>query len=75
MGGKHAAVDWGARMIWGRLYLAYGLALLSALGVVAYRGWSFTTLEETRNVPISVRDNPGSYRSIYSGYHHYTGGK
>jgi hypothetical protein len=26
-------------------------------------------------VPRSIRDNPGSYRSIYSSYHHYTGGK
>ena len=75
MGGEHATINGEARMIWGRLYLAYGIALLSALGVGAYRGWSFTTLDETRNVPISVRDNPGSYRSIYGGYHHYTGGK
>ena len=40
-----------------------------------YRGWSLDTIEEVKNVPKSVRDNPGSYRSVYSGYHHYTGGK
>jgi hypothetical protein len=28
-----------------------------------------------KNVPKSVRDNPGSYRSVYGFYHHYTGGK
>jgi len=26
-------------------------------------------------VPRSIRDNPGSYRSVYGYYHHYTGGK
>ena len=62
-------------MNWGRLYLVYGFVLLSALGVSAYRGWGFTSVNVTHNVPMSVRDNPGSYRSIYSVYHHYTGGK
>ena len=62
-------------MILGRIYLAYGLVLIGALGVAAYRGWSFTSVSELKNVPMSVRDNPGSYRSIYSSYHHYTGGK
>jgi len=45
------------------------------LGVCAYRGWSFTSVNEVKNVPRSIRDNPGSYRAIYSSYHHYTGGK
>jgi hypothetical protein len=62
-------------MIWSRLYLLYGIALVSTLGVGVYRGWSFTNVDQVRNVPISVRDNPGSYRSIYNSYHHYTGGK
>ena len=62
-------------MIWGRLYLAYGLVLIGALGLAAYRGWSFTSFSQIKNVPISVRDNPGSYRGIYNSYHHYTGGK
>jgi len=62
-------------MILGRLYLVYGTLLLLALGAGAYRGWSFTSVSEVKNVPKSIRDNPGSYRSIYIGYHHYTGGK
>ena len=57
------------------LYIAYGAAVLLGLGVVQYQGWSLATVNEVKNVPRSVRDNPGSYRSVYSSYHHYTGGK
>jgi hypothetical protein len=59
----------------GKLYLAYCLAVLGTVGFAQYRGWSFDKTNELKNVPKSVRDNPGSYRSIYSSYHHYTGGK
>jgi hypothetical protein len=58
-------------MIWNRLYLIYGIAVVALLGAGAY----FTSDNEVKNVPRSIRDNPGSYRSIYAGYHHYTGGK
>ncbi len=57
------------------LYLAYGAAVLLGLGVAQYNGWSLARVNEVKNVPRSVRDNPGSYRSVYSSYHHYTGGK
>lgn len=57
------------------LYLTYGAAVLLGLMVAEYQGWSLATINEVRNVPRSVRDNPGSYRSVYSSYHHYTGGK
>ena len=57
------------------LYLAYGAAVLLGLGVAQYSGWSLARVNEVKNVPRSVRDNPGSYRSVYSSYHHYTGGK
>ena len=59
----------------GKLYLGYGLLVLGLLGAGEYRGWSFDSVSQTKNVPRSVRDNPGSYRSVYGGYHHYTGGK
>jgi hypothetical protein len=58
-----------------KLYLAYGFLVLGSVGFAEYRGMSLDTINEVKNVPRSVRDNPGSYRSVYSGYHHYTGGK
>ncbi len=57
------------------LYMAYGGAVLLGLVVAQYQGWSLANINEVKNVPLSVRDNPGSYRSVYSSYHHYTGGK
>lgn len=56
-------------------YLLYGLIVLGTLGFAEYRGWSLASVNAVKNVPRSVRDNPGSYRSVYSSYHHYTGGK
>ncbi|WP_109486072.1 hypothetical protein [Occallatibacter savannae] len=55
--------------------LAYGVLVLILVSFAEYRGWSLNRIDEVRNVPKSVRDNPGSYRSVYSSYHHYTGGK
>jgi hypothetical protein len=57
------------------LYMAYGGFVLLGLIVAQYQGWSLASISEVKNVPRSVRDNPGAYRSIYSSYHHYTGGK
>ena len=57
------------------LFLIYGMAVLATVGLAQYRGWSLNRVDEVRNVPQSVRDNPGSYRSVYGSYHHYTGGK
>ena len=58
-----------------KLYLIYGLAILGLMGTAQFRGWSLASVNEVKNVPRSVRDNPGSYRSVYGFYHHYTGGK
>lgn len=57
------------------LFLIYGMAVLTAVSLAEYRGWSLHRVDEVLNVPKSVRDNPGSYRSVYGFYHHYTGGK
>ena len=57
------------------LYLAYGLMMLGLVGTAEYRGWSFNKVNELKNVPKTIRDNPGSYRSHFAGYTHYTGGK
>jgi hypothetical protein len=58
-----------------KFYLLYGLLTLSTAAYGQFRGWSLDTINQVKNVPKSVRDNPGSYRAIYAGYHHYTGGK
>ena len=57
------------------LYILYGVIVLGTLAMAEYRGWSLDSVDEVKNVPRSVRDNPGSYLSVYSSYHHYTGGK
>jgi hypothetical protein len=57
------------------LYMIYGVLVLGLLGMAEYRGWSLASVNKVKNVPRSVRDNPGSYRSVYAVYHHYTGGK
>jgi hypothetical protein len=56
-------------------FLIYGLAVLGTVLFAEYRGWSLNRVDQVLNIPKSVRDNPGSYRSVYSSYHHYTGGK
>jgi hypothetical protein len=58
-----------------RIFLIYGIVVLAAASLAEYRGWSLNRVDEVPNVPKSVRDNPGSYRSVYGYYHHYTGGK
>lgn len=57
------------------LFALYGLALIGFSGWAEYRGWTLSRVTEVRGVPKSIRDNPGIYRSIYSGYPRYTGGK
>jgi hypothetical protein len=56
-------------------FLMYGALVLGMLSYGQYRGLSFSAVNQLKNVPRSVRDNPGSYRSVYGSYHHYTGGK
>jgi hypothetical protein len=54
-------------------YLAYGVLLL--VGVAEYRGWSPASVNQVKNVPRTVRDNPGAYRSHYAFLPRYIGGK
>ena len=56
-------------------YLAYGVLLLGLVGVAEYRGWSPASVNELKNVPRTVRDNPGAYRSHYAFLPRYIGGK
>ena len=58
-----------------RLYLGYGLLLLALTALGQYRGWSLQSVNEVKNVPKTVRDNPGAYRPHYWGSPRYFGGK
>ncbi len=57
------------------LYLAYGLIMFGLVSFAEYRGWSFASVNEVHNVPKSVRDNPGAYRSHFLYYPRHIGGK
>ena len=58
-----------------RFYAGYGLLVLSLYTLAAWRGWSFTSVSESKGLPKPVRDNPGAYRSHYVGRTHSFGGK
>ncbi|HBY62974.1 MAG TPA: hypothetical protein DEH78_24385 [Solibacterales bacterium] len=58
-----------------KAYLAYGALVLAGVVFAEYRGLSLADVDEVKNVPKSVRDNPGAYRSHYAGSARYFGGK
>jgi hypothetical protein len=58
-----------------RFFLAYGMLVLGLLGTSQYKGWSLMRVNQLQNVPKTVRDNPGAYRTIYQNNPHYFGGK
>ena len=62
-------------MINNPLFLLYGVLLLGLTGYAEYRGLSLSKVNERLNIPKTVRDNPGAYRSAYGGYSRYIGGK
>ena len=47
------------------VYLLIGLLLIGTLAFGEYRGWSLSPPTEVKQVPRTVRDNPGSYRPAY----------
>jgi len=57
------------------LYILYGTLLLGGTGYMTWRGTSFSSVTEVKNVPKSVRENPGVYRSHYSWLPHFFRGK
>jgi len=57
------------------LYIGFGVLMLSLAGYAQYQGMSLTRVNEVKNIPKTVRDNPGAYRSHYAGYYRYFGGK
>ncbi len=56
-------------------YMVYGLVLLGLVTMAEFRGWSLTSVNEMKDVPKSIRDNPGAYRAHYAFYPRYFGGK
>jgi len=56
-------------------YLIYGLLTLTGVSVAEYRGWGLERVDQVKNVPKTIRDNPGAYRSHYGFYPRYVGGK
>jgi hypothetical protein len=59
------------------VYTTVGVLLLLLLAVVEVRGWTPMRPTEVKNVPRSIRDNPGAYRPhyLYYGTGRYMGGK
>ena len=62
-------------MIFGKLFLTYGLLILALVGIAEYRGWSLNTVNEVKDVPKTIRNNPGAYRSHFMFLPRYIGGK
>ena len=56
-------------------YLVYGMLLLSGASWAEYKGWTLTRVNEIKDVPKTVRNNPGAYRSHYAYIPRYVGGK
>ena len=48
-----------------RVYLFYGLMVLGSMWYAESRGLGFTSYDEVKNVPKSIRNNPGAYRGMY----------
>lgn len=57
------------------LYTLYSLLLLGGVGFAEYRGYGLNSVNQIKDVPKTVRDNPGAYRSHYGYYPRYVGGK
>ncbi len=56
-------------------YLLFGTAMTGWLAYTEWTGGGYAGVTRLNNVPRSVRDNPGAYRSHYSYIPRYMGGK
>lgn len=56
------------------LYLLFGLTVIGSAVAADTRGW-LASAALVRNVPRSIRNNPGAYRSLYNGTPRWFGGK
>jgi hypothetical protein len=60
------------------IYVTFGVLVLLLIAVAELRGWTPMRPTEVKNIPRSIRDNPGAYRPHYRpffGGGHYMGGK
>ena len=53
-----------------RFFSIFGTLVLALFAYATYRGTSFTSYDEIKDVPKSIRVNPGVYRSVYARYPH-----
>ena len=53
-----------------RTFQVLGALILGLFTYADFRGWSPSSYNELKNVPKSIRDNPGAYRSMYQRYYH-----
>jgi hypothetical protein len=56
-------------------FLGFGLLLLAGINGMQWYGMGNVLANELKNVPKSIRDNPGAWRSHYGTYLRYMGGK
>ena len=57
-----------------RFYLGYCALLAATLTVTQFNGWCLADYDKVVDIPTTVRNNPGSYRSHYTHhYSHYSG--
>ena len=63
-------------MLWKQpFYTLFGVLLTGWTGWMQYTGTGYTSVNQVKQVPKSVRDNPGAYRSHYAFFPRYVGGK
>ena len=56
-------------------YLIYSMGMLTSATWAEFRGYTMSSVNQTKVAPKTVRDNPGAYRSHYAFYPRYVGGK
>jgi hypothetical protein len=56
-------------------YTLYGILVLGLAGAGQWMGFSTSSINEVKNIPKSVRENPGVYRSHYAFLPRWFGGK
>lgn len=57
------------------LLMLLGLVVVGTANRADVRGWLGRRGDVLTNVPRSIRDNPGAYRTLYSASPRYFGGK